>query len=95
MNDAGYTILAPQMSPIHFNLLQPVFRKYGYHLEVLANDNRSAIDTGLRFVNNDACFPSITVVGQVMDAVLSARFISDGRRKELEKNTRHLMPNFF
>ena len=74
MQREGWTILAPQMSPIHFNLLQPVFRKYGYHLEVLANDNRSAIDTGLRFVNNDACFPSITVVGQVMDAVLSGRY---------------------
>ena len=74
MQREGWTILAPQMSPIHFNLLQPVFRKYGYHLEVLANDNRSAIDTGLRFVNNDACFPSITVVGQVMDAVLSGQY---------------------
>ncbi len=73
-----WTILAPQMSPIHFDLLVPVFRKHGYHLEVLHNDNRAAIDTGLRFVNNDACFPSITVVGQVMDAVLSGRY--DTRR---------------
>ena len=77
MQREGWTILAPQMSPIHFNLLQPVFRKYGYHLEILANDNRSAIDTGLRFVNNDACFPSITVVGQVMDAVLSGKYDTD------------------
>jgi predicted nucleotide-binding protein (sugar kinase/HSP70/actin superfamily) len=65
------------MSPIHFNLLQPVFRKYGYHLEILTNDIRSAIDTGLRFVNNDACFPSITVVGQVMDAILSGEYDLD------------------
>ncbi len=70
----GYTILAPQMSPIHFDLLQPVFRKYGFHMDVLDNDNRTAIDTGLRFVNNDACFPSITVVGQIMEAVLSGRY---------------------
>ena len=77
MQREGWTILAPQMSPIHFNLLQPVFRKYGYHLEILANDNRSAIDTGLRFVNNDACFPSITVVGQIMDAVLSGKYDTD------------------
>ena len=77
MQRGGWTILAPQMSPIHFSLLQPVFRKYGYHIEILANDNRSAIDTGLRFVNNDACFPSITVVGQIMDAVLSGRYDTD------------------
>ncbi|MBR2131384.1 MAG: 2-hydroxyacyl-CoA dehydratase, partial [Oscillospiraceae bacterium] len=70
----GYTILAPQMSPIHFDLLEPVFHKYGFHLEVLDNDNRTAIDTGLKFVNNDACFPSITVVGQIMEAVLSGRY---------------------
>ena len=70
----GYTILAPQMSPIHFNILEPVFRKFGFNMEVLDNDNRNAIDTGLKYVNNDACFPSITVVGQIMDAVLSGRY---------------------
>ena len=69
-----YTILAPQMSPIHFDVLEPVFRKYGFNIEVLDNDNRTAIDTGLKFVNNDACFPSITVVGQIMEAVLSGRY---------------------
>ena len=74
MFDEGYTILAPQMSPIHFDLLEPVFRKHGYHIELLRNDNRGAIDTGLKFVNNDACFPSITVVGQIMDAVLSGKY---------------------
>jgi len=74
MQHEGWTILAPQMSPIHFDLLVPVFHKHGYRLEVLGNDNRAAIDMGLRFVNNDACFPSITVVGQIMEAVLSGRY---------------------
>ena len=73
----GFTIIAPQMSPIHFDILEPVFRKYGFNLEILGNDNRTAIDTGLRFVNNDACFPSITVVGQLMEAVLSGRYDTD------------------
>ena len=72
-----YTILAPQMSPIHFDILEPVFRRYGFNMEVLQNDNRNAIDTGLKFVNNDACFPSITVVGQIMDAVLSGKYDTD------------------
>lgn len=74
MRDDGYTIIAPQMSPIHFHLLEPVFEKHGYHVVVLNNDNRTAIDTGLKYVNNDACFPSITVVGQIMDAVLSGEY---------------------
>ena len=74
MQQKGYTILAPQMSPIHFDLLEPVFKKHGYNIIVLNNDNRSAIDTGLKYVNNDACFPSITVVGQIMEAVLSGKY---------------------
>ncbi len=77
MRKAGYTILAPQMTPIHFDLLEPVFKKHGYNIVVLNNDNRTAIDTGLKFVNNDACFPSITVVGQIMDAVLSGKYDTD------------------
>ena len=77
MFEQGYTILAPQMSPIHFEVLEPVFKHHGFNIEVLSNDNRTAIDTGLKFVNNDACFPSITVVGQVMDAVLSGKYDTD------------------
>ncbi|MGM9664362.1 MAG: acyl-CoA dehydratase activase-related protein, partial [Eubacteriales bacterium] len=74
MQAQGYTILAPQMSAIHFDILEPVFKKHGYHVVVLDNDNRTAIDTGLKYVNNDACYPSITVVGQIMEAVLSGRY---------------------
>ena len=77
MRREGWTILAPQMSPIHFDILQEVFRKHGYHLVILENDNRSAIDMGLKFVNNDACYPSIITVGQIMDAVLSGRYDTD------------------
>ena len=77
MKDENYTILAPQMLPIHFDILEPVFRKHGYNLEILKNDNRKAIDTGLKYVNNDACFPSITVVGQFMEAVTSGRYDTD------------------
>ena len=72
-----YTILCPQMSPIHFDLLEPAIRSCGYHVEVLQNDNRSAIDTGLKYVNNDACYPSLIVIGQIMDALLSGRYDLD------------------
>ena len=74
MNDAGYTIIAPQMSPIHFDMLSPLFKKHGYNLVVLGNDNRRAVDMGLKYVNNDACYPSILIVGQFMDAVLSGKY---------------------
>ena len=69
-----YTILAPQMSPIHFDLLEPALRSGGYHIVVLPNDNRRSVDIGLQYVNNDACFPSLMVVGQIMDALLSGKY---------------------
>ena len=69
-----YTILCPQMSPIHFDLLEPAFRSCGYNFEVLDNDNRHSVDIGLKYVNNDACYPSLCVVGQIMDALLSGKY---------------------
>lgn len=73
----NYTILCPQMSPIHFDLLEPAFRSSGYNLVILDNDNRSAVDVGLKYVNNDACYPSLMVVGQMMDALLSGNYDLD------------------
>ncbi|MCC8017074.1 MAG: 2-hydroxyacyl-CoA dehydratase [Lachnospiraceae bacterium] len=72
-----YTILAPQMSPIHFDLLEPAFRASGYHLVVLGNDNRNAVNAGLKYVNNDACYPSLISVGMIMDAVTSGKYDTD------------------
>ncbi len=73
----SYTILCPQMSPIHFDLIEGVFNTQGYHLEILNNDNKQAINAGLKYVNNDACYPSLIVVGQFMDAVLSGKYDTD------------------
>jgi len=69
-----YTILAPQMSPIHFDLLGPAFASCGYNLVVLPNDNKEAVDMGLKYVNNDACYPSLMVVGQFMQALHSGKY---------------------
>ena len=77
MRAEKWTLLAPQMSPIHFDVLEPVFAKHGYNVVLLKNDDRKAIDMGLKYVNNDACFPSITVVGQLMEAVTSGRYDTD------------------
>jgi predicted CoA-substrate-specific enzyme activase len=70
----NYTILCPQMSPIHFDLLGPALSSCGYNFEVLENDNKSSVDVGLKYVNNDACYPSLMVVGQIMSAVLSGKY---------------------
>ena len=69
-----YTILVPQMSPIHFDLLAPVFRHCGYNVDVLPQMGKKAVDTGLKYVNNDACYPSLIVVGQIMTALTSGKY---------------------
>lgn len=72
-----HTILCPQMSPMHFDLLEPAFQASGYKVEVLPNDNKQAVDVGLKYVNNDACYPSLMVVGQIMEAILSGKYDTD------------------
>ena len=77
MKESGYTILAPQMAPYHFELLVPIFHAYGYNLELLPSVDHGAVDAGLKYVNNDICYPSILVTGQIMEAVTSGRYDTD------------------
>ena len=70
----NHTILSPQMSPIHFQFLQTGFRKAGYNIEILPSVDKKAIDEGLRYVHNDACYPSIITVGQIMEALKSGKY---------------------
>ena len=73
-----YTLLCPQMSPIHFDLLEPAIRSFGYKIEVLQNHNRNAVDVGLQYVNNDACYPSPDCHWtEIMDALLSGKYDLD------------------
>ncbi len=72
-----YTILCPQMSPIHFSLLEAAFNASGYNLVVMPEGDRHAVDVGLKYVNNDACYPSLIVVGQMMTALLSGKYDLD------------------
>lgn len=69
-----HTILAPQMSPIHFEFIGDAFKSEGYNLEVLPSVDTSAVDEGLKYVNNDACYPSIIVVGQMIEALKSGKY---------------------
>ena len=73
----GYTILAPQMAPIHFELFQEAARSEGYKLEVLPTVDKEDIEIGLKYVNNDSCYPSIIVIGQILRALQSGRYDLD------------------
>ena len=72
-----YTILSPQMSPIHFDFLRAAFRASGFKFELLPSVDKSAVDEGLKYVNNDACYPSILVTGQLLEAVKSGHYDTD------------------
>ena len=74
---ATNTILAPQMSPIHFELLETVFRAHGYRLVIPKTPDRGAVDVGLRYVNNDMCYPAIVVIGQMLSVLRSGAFDPD------------------
>ena len=69
-----YTILCPQMSPMHFDMIETAFKACEYNIVLMGNDNKRAIDMGLKYVNNDACYPSLIVVGQIMDELLSGKY---------------------
>lgn len=74
MKDDGYTLLCPQMSPIHFDILEPAARSCGFNLKILPEMGKKAVDVGLKYVNNDACYPSLIVIGQIMSALLSGNY---------------------
>ncbi|MCQ2591898.1 MAG: 2-hydroxyacyl-CoA dehydratase [Treponema sp.] len=73
----NYTIICPQMSPIHFRLLQSAFAVGSYNFVVLDSVDPKAVDAGLRYVNNDACYPSLLVAGQFISALESGKYDVD------------------
>ena len=72
-----YTILCPQMAPIHFELLEAAMQSLGYKLKLLRDCTEKTVETGLRYVNNDACYPSILTTGQMIEALQSGNYDPD------------------
>ncbi len=70
----NYTLLFPQMSPIHFDILAPAFESCGFNVVELPDPDKATIDIGLKYVNNDACYPSLIVVGQMIGALTSGKY---------------------
>lgn len=74
---ATHTVYVPQMSPLHFKAIEPLFGRFGYHIEVLEHATRDDMECGLKYVNNDACFPAIMVIGQLIN-----KFVNGGADPE-------------
>ena len=64
-----YTILMPQMLPVHFGMFRQLLELEGYKVDQLNNNGRAVIDEGLKYVHNDTCYPALLVIGQLIDAV--------------------------
>ena len=74
MQEQKYTILFPPMSPIHFEMLESALRAAGYNVEMMTEEGPKIIELGLKYANNDACYPALIVIGQFMEAGLSGRY---------------------
>ena len=69
-----YTILMPQMAPIHFELIEAAVKSEGYNIKLLKDCTPKTVETGLKYVNNDACYPSILTTGQMIEALESGEY---------------------
>lgn len=69
-----YTILIPDMLPVHFKLLRNIFLQNGYKVGLLKNTGRRVVDTGLKYVHNDTCYPALLVIGQMISALQSGKY---------------------
>ena len=72
-----YTILIPQMLPVHFSIMRQILESYGYKCETLGGDPQVIKDTGLKYVHNDTCYPALLVIGQLITALQSGKYDKD------------------
>ena len=75
--DINHTILFPDLSPAHMPLFESALNSEGYKAVYLRNTNEQTIETGLKYVNNDACYPAIIVIGQLISALESGEYDLD------------------
>ena len=69
-----YTLLFPQMLPVTFTIMKKIFESYGYNVELLDTTDREIVETGLKYVHNDTCYPALLVIGQLLNAVKSGKY---------------------
>ena len=69
-----YTIITPNMAPIHFELIKNVLENFGYHVDLLRTTGREIVDEGLKYVHNDTCYPALLSIGQLMHALHSGKY---------------------
>ena len=69
-----YTLLMPQLLPVTFTMMKKVFELYGYKIDMLTTTHRGIVETGLKYVHNDTCYPALLVIGQLLEAINSGKY---------------------
>ena len=72
-----YTILMPQMLPVHFGMMKRCLEMEGYKVDMLTTNHRAIVNTGLKYVHNDTCYPALLVIGQLIEAIQSGKYDVD------------------
>jgi predicted CoA-substrate-specific enzyme activase len=67
-------IIAPQFAEFCTPPLLRPFRDLGYRVEVLSEPNRDSVNTGLKYTNNEICYPAIIVIGDLIKALQSGKY---------------------
>lgn len=69
-----YTILIPEMAPLHFSLIQPILGRQGYKIELMGAEGPEVLQKGLQTVHNDICYPALLITGQMLTAIESGKY---------------------
>ncbi len=77
VEDRDRTIIVPDFSPYNSPALVRPFMDMGYKIVALPPANRETVDVGLKFVNNDVCYPALICVGDLVKALQSGEFDID------------------
>lgn len=76
--DNKRTILVPGLS--HFytpDAVTQVFKSLGINIEILPPTDEGSVTTGMKYANNEICYPSILVIGDIIQALQSGKYDLD------------------
>ena len=68
------TLLGPYFAEGYSEFFPSIFKVAGYRLVTLPTGNQEAAETGLKYANNEVCYPATIVVGSIMNALLSGDY---------------------
>lgn len=72
-----YTILIPEMAPLHFRLIEPILSRQGFHIALMGAEGPDVLQKGLKYVHNDICYPALLITGQMLTAMESGEYDPD------------------